>query len=413
MKPDSKQEKLWQKDYIFIITAACGIAFTTHFFLSTLPIYAQKISNTNAYSGFMTGAYTLTALAVRPISGVMMDKMGRVKFLIFGALICSITCFSYYFAGSIIFLIFLRMLNGVGFGIHSTAAGAVAADVIPKSRMMEGMGYFYVYATIAFAIAPGISLSIIGEGQIEKFKLLFILASLVALLSMVLDSRITYEGRRKKSPESKDRKEDENVDNAAFNNIPDLRQLPNTFLGFEYAVFLPAFIVFLIYLGQSSVLSFLALYALEFKIGNVGLFYTFLAIGMFITRLVTGKIGDKHGPNIVIIPTLSILMLSYLLIPFIHSWIMLLLMAFPIGFTIGTVFPMLNALIINRCSPYRRGTASAAFFSAVDLGVGIGSIFFGFIITVFTYTYMFWGSFAFTFLSLIIYIFGIAKKRSF
>jgi MFS family permease len=304
------------------------------------------------------------------------------------------------------------MLNGVGFGIHSTAAGAVAADVIPKSRMMEGMGYFFLYATIAFAIAPGISLSIIGEGQIEKFRFLFILASLVALLSMALDSCITYERRRGKSPVPTDRKEGEKVDNIAFNNTTDLRILPNTFFGFEYGVFLPAFLVLLIYFSQSSVMSFLPLYSLEFKMGNIGLFYTFLAIGMFMSRLSTGKIGDKHGSNIVIIPALTILMLSYLLIPFIHTWIILLLTAFPIGFAIGAVTPTLNALIINKCSPYHRGTASAAFFSAVDLGVGVGSIFFGFIITFFTYTYMFWGSFVFTFLSLIIYIFGLAKKRT-
>jgi MFS family permease len=157
-------------------------------------------------------------------------------------------------------------------------------------------------------------------------------------------------------------------------------------------------------------MSFLPLYSLEIDMGNIGLFYTFLSIGMFISRLFTGKIGDKYGSNKIIIPALTILMLGYLLIPFIHTRIMLLLMAFPVGFAIGTASPMMNALIINRCSPYRRGTASAAFYSAVDLGVGVGSIFFGFIISVFTYTYMFWGSFVFTFLCLVIYIFSLAKK---
>ena len=133
---------------------------------------------------------------------------------------------------------------------------------------------------------------------------------------------------------------------------------------------------------------------------------------MFISRTFTGRIGDKHGPNIVIIPAIIILMFSYLCIPFIRSLLLFLLISFPIGLSLGTVSPILNALIIKRCSPGRRGTASAAFYSAVDIGVGVGSILFGFIITIFSYSHMFFGSFLFTVFALVIYVLCLAKRYS-
>ncbi len=409
---NNKKEKLWHKDYITIMIAACGISFTTHFFLSTLPIYAQKISNTAAYAGFMTGVYTLSALAVRPLTGILTDKIGRVKILIIGALLCAITCLTYKFAGSIILLIFLRIVNGIGFGIHSTASGAVAADIVPKSRLTEGMGYFGLYGTIAYAIAPAISLSIIGDGQIENFTALFITASLVSLGSMILDSTITYERKRKIAflHTRKAKQDRPRTDKHDLNYSAGSGKLSKTFLGFEYSALLPAFIVLLVFLGLSSIMSFLALYAYEFKIGNIGLFFTIFAAGMFISRIFFGRIGDKHGLNVIIIPSIAILALCYLSIPFIHTLKLLLFVAFPVGLCQGTISPALYALIIKRCHPSRRGTASAAYFSAIDIGVGIGSIFFGFIIAASGFTYMFLGSFISSLLALVIYIVCLARK---
>jgi MFS family permease len=406
-----KKEVLWHRDYITIMIAACGISFTTHFFLTTLPIYAQKISNTAAYAGFMTGAYTFAALAVRPFAGIMADKIGKIKILVIGAFLCAVTCVTYKFAGSIILLIVLRALNGIGFGIHSTASGAVAADIIPKSRLMEGMGYFGLYGTIAQAVAPVISLSIIGDGQLDKFSILFIAASLISLLSMFLDYTISYE-RKKKTASLQASKKNSSLKNYNYNTKEKTGQekAPKTFLGFETSALLPAAVVLLIFLGQSSVMSFLALYANEAKIGNIGLFFTIYAAGMFISRISVGRIGDKYGPNVIVIPLLTIHALCFLAIPFIHSLTLLMCIAFPVGLSLGAVSPALNAQIIKRTSTARRGSASATYFSAVDIGIGIGSIFFGFIIASFGYAYMFAGSSISLLAALLIYIFYMAKK---
>ena len=398
-----KLERLWGKDYIILMIASAGISFCNYFFFSTLPIYAQNLSGSIVYAGLMTGVYTLAAMAVRPFSGILSDKFGRTRLLIVGACICSIACALYNFASGLIILIVVRMINGIGFGIHSTCAGAVAADVIPKSRMTEGLGYFGLYGTIAAAVAPGIALSIVGNGETWKFHALFILATTVSLASMLFDCFITYE-----------RKNKTNLTNEPnFENLPssDVELLPKTWFGFEYAVFIPAAVVTLLHVALSSVTSFLTLFALERDLGNVGLFFTFNAAGLFLSRVLFGKVVDKRGADTVVIPAIIVRAACFALIPFINSLICLYIVSVPLGLAQGAVVPAIYALMFNRCSPRRRGTVSAAFASSIDIGYGMGSIAFGFIASMFNYYFVYFGAMLFSIFALIIYCKGIANSR--
>ena len=397
---ESASESLWSKDYVIVMIASAGISFCNYFFFSTLPIYAQNLSGSAVYAGLVTGVYTLAAMLVRPFSGILSDKLGRTKLLILGAFICFIACALYSFASGLIILIAVRSLNGIGFGIHSTCAGAVAADVIPKSRMTEGLGYFGLYGTIAAAVAPGIALLIIGSGEMWKFQALFILAATVSFASMIFDCFITYE-----------RKNENKLNRGPFFEEQishDDEHLPKTWLGFEYAVFAPAAVVTLLHVALSSVTSFLTLFALERGLGNVGLFFTFNAAGLFLSRVFCGKVVDRRGTDIVVIPAILVLAICFALVPFVNSLIFLYIVSVPLGLAQGAVVPAIYALMFKRCSPKRRGTVSAAFSSSIDIGYGIGSIAFGFIAAGLNYYFVYFGAVLFSFSALIIYWRGVA-----
>jgi len=381
--------------------ASAGISFCNYFFFSTLPIYAQNLSGSTVYAGLMTGAYTLAAMVVRPFSGIFSDKFGRTRLLVLGAFICSIACALYNFAAGLIILIAVRLLHGVGFGVHSTCAGAVAADVIPKSRMAEGLGYFGLYGTIAAAVAPGMALSIIGSGEMSKFHALFILATAISFASMLFDCFITYERKKKNSLNRETILENRtNSDDALC---------PKTWFGFEYAVFLPATVVMLLHVALSSVTSFLTLFVLERNLGNVGLFFTFNAAGLFLSRVFCGKVVDQRGANVVVVTGIMVLSACFALVPFANSLIYLYMIAVPLGLAQGAVVPAIYSLMFNLCSPKRRGTVSAAFSSAIDIGYGVGSISFGFLAAGFNYYVVYLAAMLCALAALIIYWFSIAK----
>lgn len=400
---NSEIKNLWSKDFVIIMLASAGIMFCNFFFLSTLPIYAQKMTGTAAYAGLMTTVYTFAALIIRPICGIMSDKLGRTKLLIMGALLCCIACTLYNFANVLILLILIRALQGIGFGIHTTCGGAVAADVIPKSRLAQGMSYYGLFSTIAVALAPGIALSIIGNGDAQNFRILFILAAVITFVSMILDCFITYERKNKKAFKSE-----------TLSKIPtnsDNENLPKTFLGFEYGVFIPSVVVILLHVALSSVTSFIALFALDRNLGNIGLFFTLNATGVFLSRLFFGKVADKRGADIIVIPGLIVFAICIVLIPFVNSLVYLLLIAFPLGLAQGAVTPVMNTMMFQRCSAERRGTASAAYFASIDIGYGIGSVIYGLIAAGLGYYFVYGVATFFTVLSIITYLLAIAKRK--
>ncbi len=400
MTEKTAPERLWGRDYVIVMIASAGISFCNYFFFAALPIYAQKLSGSTAYAGLMTGVYTLAAMTVRPVAGMLSDRFGRTRLLVAGAFVCAVACALYNFAAGLVVLIFVRMLHGAGFGVHSTCGGAVAADVIPKSRMAEGLGYFGLYGTIAAALAPGIALAIIGEGTAAGFRTLFVLAAAVSFASMLADGCITYERK------GKGRGKTVSAPHPAESGQP----LPKTWMGFEYAVFAPALVIVLLHVALSSVTAFLTLFVLERHLGNVGLFFTFNAAGLFLSRILCGKVADKRGTDVVVVPAIVVLSVCLALVPFARSLPFLYLVAFPLGLAQGAIIPAVYALMFNRCSEARRGTASAAFSSSIDIGYGVGSIFLGFVAAGFDYYAVYLGSALVAVLALIVYWFALAKR---
>jgi MFS family permease len=397
-----KTERLWSRDFLIIMAACSGISFCNYFMTSTLPVYAENLTGSNVYSGLLLTVFTISALATRPLTGFLAERFGRVKLLICGAIVCAIAGVLYHFASVIILLLIIRGLQGIGFGIHTTSGGTVAVDVIPKSRLSEGLGIFGLYGTIAQAIAPGIALAIIGEGNMDDFRPLFILVAAVALLSMVLDSLIRYEKKKTAIPAAADAEKPIMIP-------PD--QLPKTFLGFEYGVFLPSAVLILVFMAFSGVTSFLVLYAKHRGLGYMGPFFIINAAGLLLSRVFLGKVTDRQGPDPVVIPFIAILTCCLALIPFGKSAAFLFILAFPLGLAQGAVCPALNTMMFQRSSEKRKGMAAAAYFSSIDIGFGIGSLFFGFIAEWMGYRFVYWGAALFSTAALVIYLMTLAGKK--
>lgn len=381
---EKEKERLWTGDFIMIMVACAGISFCNYFFLSTMPIYMLRLTGSPVYAGLITLIFTYSALIIRPIAGLLSERYGRTKLLICGAALCAAACVLYQFSGVILTFVLLRVLHGVGFGLHTTAGGAVPADVVPKSRLAEGLGIFGLYGTIASAVAPGIALSVIGQAGNAGFRLLFILAAAIAFVCMILDLFIRYEkkGKRLASEPRLEQKEE------AEGSKP----RPKALLGFEAGVLLPSAVLLLIFIAMSSISAFLALYAGVEGLGNIGLYFTASAAGMFLSRFFLGKVSDRCGADVVVLPSLGILIICFLLLPLIKTTALLVLLGLPMGLAQGAVCPALNMLLFKRTSASRRGSTSAAYFSAIDIGLGGGALLFGIVAHRLGYHAVFWGA---------------------
>ncbi|WP_153945115.1 MFS transporter, partial [Acinetobacter baumannii] len=65
-----------------------------------------------------------------------------------------LSTFLYLSVASVIFLLALRFVHGISFGVVTTATGAIASDLVPEERKGEGIGYFAMSMNLAMVLGP-------------------------------------------------------------------------------------------------------------------------------------------------------------------------------------------------------------------------------------------------------------------
>lgn len=112
-------------------------------------------------AGTIVGVFALSAVLVRPWFGNMLDRRGRKVILIIGVGIFLVSALAYNLAFSILALLALRVVHGIGWGASTTATATMASDVIPAVRRAEGMGYYGLAATLAMSLGPALGLYLV------------------------------------------------------------------------------------------------------------------------------------------------------------------------------------------------------------------------------------------------------------
>ena len=397
--------RLFSRDYILVMMSVMGTSFVNYFFFSSMSLFAEKLTGTVAFAGLMSLAFSATALVFRPVCGVLSDRQGRVKFIILGSFFCALACLLYSFTTSLVLLLIFRVINGVGLSMNNTSAGAAIPDIIPKERMAEGIGIFGLYTTIAQAIGPFIALYIVGSGELSSFKRLFYVSAVFCSVSFISGCFVKFERNKKRElpvkQESADMQEPDEPEGKII-------------LGFDSRVFGPALIMLLYFLGISSILSFLTLYGKTrgFQVEHLSWFFLVSSCGLLCARLIFGRIVDRRGGDVVIIPGLVVVAICLFAIPFVPSLPLLVCLAFPYGVASGAVAPSINAIMFKRCSPKRRGTVSAAYFAAVDIGISIEAPIMGWLADRIDFDWVFWLSAVVVGVTFLVYVF-VVSDRSF
>ena len=77
-------------------------------------------------------------------------------------------------------LLVIRFLHGASFGIASTAAGTIVANVIPKKRCGEGLGYYMLSEPTPLPSVPFWGIFINRHGS---YGIIFFVCTVFAALS--------------------------------------------------------------------------------------------------------------------------------------------------------------------------------------------------------------------------------------
>ncbi|UWG98213.1 MFS transporter [Dehalobacter sp. DCM] len=392
----NSENKLWTTQY-FLVMMVNLLTFINHFiFIALLPVYVIHIGGTNTDAGLLTGLFSIAALVFRPVFGKLLDNKGRKIVLIMGLTLITIMSASFIFTRTISLLMIFRIINGIGFSAGSTAISTVVADILPKARLAEGIGYFGISNNIAQAIGPLIGLYIIqGYG----YTALFVAVAVVSFISMICSFPIKYTKQHAKEKEEKGKLAGQSDRNT---NIR-LRFL-------ETALISPALMMLLIATVFGAVQTFVAKYALSMGISNIGIFFTVYALATIFSRFFYGQLITTMGLGKTLVPAILLVILSQIILSFATTLWMFILSAIFYGFGAGFIMPTLNTIIVLFASPSKKGMALALFFSAMDIGVGFSAIIWGILSQNFGYPVIYMGSVVSCVLALIIYAVSLKKS---
>lgn len=135
--------------------------------------------------------------------------------------------------------------------------------------------------------------------------------------------------------------------------------------------------------------NYVAMYAREIGIHTqTGFFFTFMAIGMAISRIFSGKLVDRGKITQVIAAGLNLVIISFFLLAscvYLIQWndaactILFFGIALLMGIGFGIMFPAFNTLFVNLAPNNQRGTATSTYLTSWDVGIGIGMLTGGYI----------------------------------
>lgn len=321
------------------------LLFTGFYLLiPTLPLFIKKIGGIGAEIGFVIGIFTLSAVVARPVVGALLDRYGRRPFIVGGLLLFAVTTYLYEWATGIAALILLRIVYGVFWAASTTSVGTAIADIIPASRRGEGMGWYGLSMTVGMAVGPIAGLWVAEQ---RSFHDLFLLSAGLAAAAWGL---------------------------AVPAKIPRLSaETVSPIRLFEKSSLPMAGVIFFLTVTYGGITSFLPLFTDSIGI-NAGIFFLAYAITLTVIRPVAGRLSDRFGETFVIIPGILLAVAALVVLSLTGGLPGLLATAILYGIGFGSAHPTLQAATIRLAPPERRGIATASFYTAFDLGIGLGSI---------------------------------------
>ena len=344
-------ERLWNANYIKVLTANFMIYFSFMLLTPLLPIYLYDTFQADKDTiGIVLFGYAILALVARMFSGFIVDSFPRKQVVLASFLLFTMFFVGYIAAGTLLLFAIIRTLHGAPFGAVTVSNTTLAIDVLPSSRRTEGIGYYGLGNNIASAISPSVAIWIYHATH--NFEILLWLAMLTALAGLLVTAtvRVPYrELQRGKQAISLDR---------FFLTKSWSQAITMVCYAFSYGV----------------VTTYLAIYGKESLgiEGGAGLFFLLLSAGLICSRLTGSRLLREgrlvHSASIGV----CISAFGYLLFAALPNEWGYYGAALIIGLGNGRMYPAYQNMFVNMAEHSQRGTATSSILVAWDVGVGLG-----------------------------------------
>ena len=365
-----------------MVAVANFLYFLNFAFFFLLPVWVLQHGGGEETAGRVVGASGIAGLVALPFIGWFLDRFGRRRFMINGALVaaaCSLAFLRIEEIGPPLYA--LRVVQGVAFTCAFTGAQTLAVLFAPAERRGAAIGWFGISTILTHAISPAI-----GEEIVRRwgFDAMFVVGAVLSLAGFALACTLP------RPPE---------LSAGSSSITPDPELARRAVMTASLAMVCYGF-------GFGAAQTFVPVMIERFQIGRVGAFFTAWSLAAVTTRVVLGGASDRFGRRAVIVPAMITMSTAVTLLAFVRSLHGMLAAGVVFGLAQGLLYPTMNALVADWSSPRNIGRTQSLFSGSYSLGIASCSFFFGTLAEHHGYTTMFLVTLAITLVGLAIFLAG-------
>jgi MFS family permease len=351
--------------FLFIIT------FTFYTSLDILqlplPLYIEELGGGPDTIGWLMGVTGILTVILRPIMGVWSDLKGKKGILVFSMICWFLSPLLLLVGESFMWIAFVRVFKSIGLAGVVLATQALMAEQVDRKDRGKAIALQGIADGAAVIAGP-----IFGFWLVEHFgfKWMFSISSAVALIGVILTFYVKEKG------------EDQTLNEQALNN-----EFKESWISLakKPILYIPTIIGF----GQAfcfgAVLYFMAVFTSELGITNKGYLFAFWGVFLIIGRLIAGRVSDKYGRELIIIPTILLTAVGMYIVALFPTGFFIYLACALIGMGFGGGHTGLMAFTVDNCSNSNRGFNISFLGSSFEMGIAISGFTLGIIADTLSY----------------------------
>ena len=346
-----KPKKIWNKKFILLFITNLLVLAAFYASIPIIPVYCQEIGITGSKIGIVLTAMSVATVLFRPVAGYLLDNFNRYHvYLLFLALFClsfpAFVAFPLFGA-----LVIIRLYMGVVYSVCGSATMTLAGDVLPVTKITEGISRFAFTVSIGMALGPYVGLQV-QSNLSSKASFFTIFGITVATLICVSCCRMHYPKVERKNFSIKD-------------------SIHGPALPFMFNM------MFLM-IPYGAVIAYSSILAQEKNIsGYLPYFYICLVIGMLVSKLSTQKAIDAGKHRLLVFASLAVLIVTMVSFLYLATGVHLLAAGFFFGLGYGILQPLFQSFVTGTTPAEKRGVANSTYMLSYDIGIGIGSLLMG------------------------------------
>ncbi len=333
---------------VFLGFSNVALFFRFYSYLRTLPIDP-------AWFGFLIGLFSVLALALRPLISPLLHPGNARAWMTAGTMVSAVALLGYAAAHTLVPMVLVRSLHGVGFVVLAAGVMAMVVAFIPPSRSGQAFGIISVNTLLPNALLPPLLDTF--TRALGGFDRVLAAAGLAMLLVLPCILAI------RPPPAAAGGGGAPGFSPGAFRENLGRRRVP-LLLG----------VTLLFFTSYTMIFFFLEEFGRHIGVPNPGLFYTIATAIMIGVRVAAGAALDRLDKVRLLGAVFLLMAAGYGALPLAGGPVFFYAVACVLGLAWGASTPLMNAIIFEASLPRYRGLNLNLSTWMIDGGYVIGPI---------------------------------------